>query len=167
MCQNRAPTQSNLLTQVNQQIALKDLGTIVLSSCVARSIIFVPGTSGGVAQNNSDNPLRTDLVKSSNLNLESTSNTHIHSYSHRETRHTNSPTTTKLKKSNDHRHNLQVWIATDDRRILLYVAADPENGSEVGRIMLPAAPLCQVPPQDVHHRSQNVRHATHNVRVWN
>ena len=42
--------------QVNQQIALKDLGTIVLSSCVARSIIFVPGTSGGVAQNNSDNP---------------------------------------------------------------------------------------------------------------
>jgi len=84
--------------QVNQQIALKDLGTIVLSSCVARSIIFVPGTSGGVAQNNSDNPLRTDLV----------------------------------------------WIATDDRRILLYVAADPENGSEVGRIMLPAAPLCQV-----------------------
>merc|ERR1719430_728389 len=84
--------------QVNQQIALKDPGTIVLSSCVARSIIFVPGTSGGVAQNNSDNPLRTDLV----------------------------------------------WIATDDRRILLYVAADPENGSEVGRIMLPAAPLCQV-----------------------
>ena len=48
--------------QVNQQIALKDLGTIVLSSCVARSIIFVPGTSGGVAQNNSDNPLRCDLV---------------------------------------------------------------------------------------------------------
>merc|ERR1719187_1057486 len=77
--------------QVNQQIALKDLGTIVLSSCVARSIIFVPGTSGGVAQTNSDTPLRTDLV----------------------------------------------WIATDDRRILLYVAADPENGSEVGRIMPP------------------------------
>ena len=45
-----------------------------------------------------------------------------------------------------------MWIATDDRRILLYVAADPENGSEVGRIMLPAAPLCQVPPQDVHHQ---------------
>ena len=66
----------NLLPQVNQQIALKDLGTIVLSSCVARSIIFVPGTSGGVAQNNSDNPLRTDLVKSLNINRESTSNTH-------------------------------------------------------------------------------------------
>ena len=49
--------------QVNQQIALKDLGTIVLSSCVARSIIFVPGTSGGVAQTNSDNPLRCDLVR--------------------------------------------------------------------------------------------------------
>ena len=51
-----------------------------------------------------------------------------------------------------------MWIATDDRRILLYVAADPENGSEVGRIMLPAAPLCQVPPpssllsQVVHHQ---------------
>ena len=35
-------------------------------------------------------------------------------------------------------------MATDDRRILLYAGADPENGSEVGRIMLPAAPLCQV-----------------------
>jgi len=84
--------------QVNQQIALKDLGTTVLSSCCARSIVFVPGTSGGVAQSNSDNPLRCDLV----------------------------------------------WVATDDRRILLYAAADPERGSEVGRIMLPAAPLCQV-----------------------
>ena len=39
---------------------------------------------------------------------------------------------------------LKVWVATDDRRILLYAGADPENGSEVGRIMLPAAPLCQV-----------------------
>ena len=48
--------------QVNQQIALKDLGTTVLSSCCARSIVYVPGTSGGVAQSNSDNPLRTDLV---------------------------------------------------------------------------------------------------------
>ena len=38
----------------------------------------------------------------------------------------------------------KVWVATDDRRILLYAGADPENGSEVGRIMLPAAPLCQV-----------------------
>ena len=72
----------------------------------------------------------------------------------------------------DHQHNLQVWIATDDRRILLYVAADPENGIEVGRIMLPAAPLCQVRPpssllsQDVHHRSQNVHYGTHNFRVW-
>jgi len=84
--------------QVNQQIALKDLGTTVLSSCCARSIVFVPGTSGGVAQSNSDNPLRCDLV----------------------------------------------WVATDDRRILLYAAADPEKGSEVGRIMLPAQPLCQV-----------------------
>ena len=37
-----------------------------------------------------------------------------------------------------------MWVATDDRRILLYVGADPENGSEVGRILLPAAPLCQV-----------------------
>ena len=39
---------------------------------------------------------------------------------------------------------LEVWVATDDRRILLYAGADPENGCEVGRIMLPAAPLCQV-----------------------
>ena len=39
---------------------------------------------------------------------------------------------------------LKVWVATDDRRILLYAGADPENGIEVGRIMLPAAPLCQV-----------------------
>ena len=44
---------------------------------------------------------------------------------------------------------LEVWVATDDRRILLYAGADPENGSEVGRIMLPAAPLCQV---IVHHQ---------------
>jgi len=84
--------------QVNQQIALKDLGTTVLSSCCARSIVYVPGTSGGVAQSNSDNPLRTDLV----------------------------------------------WIATDDRRILLYAASDPEKGFEVGRIVLPVDPSCQI-----------------------
>ena len=46
---------------------------------------------------------------------------------------------------------LEVWVATDDRRILLYAAADPENGCEVGRIMLPAAPLCQV--IDYHHKT--------------
>ena len=45
----------------------------------------------------------------------------------------------------------KVWVATDDRRILLYAGADPENGSEVGRIMLPAAPLCQV--SDQHHKT--------------
>merc|ERR1712013_290307 len=84
--------------QVNQQIALKDLGTTVLSSCCARSIVYVPGTSGGVAQSNSDNPLRTDLV----------------------------------------------WIATDDRRILLYASSDPEKGFEVGRIVLPVDPSCQI-----------------------
>merc|ERR1719481_1223764 len=84
--------------QVNQQISLKDLGTVELSSCCARSIVFVSGTSGGVAQSNSDNPLRTDLV----------------------------------------------WIATDDRRILLYAAADPEKGFAVGRIVLPVDPSCQV-----------------------
>jgi hypothetical protein len=31
-----------------------------------------------------------------------------------------------------------VWIATDDRRVLLYGAAEPERGREVGRIALPA-----------------------------
>jgi len=84
--------------QINQQIALKDLGTTVLSSCCARSILYVPGTSGGVAQTNPDNPLRADLV----------------------------------------------WVATDDKRILLYAAADPEKSFEVGRISLDVDPTCLV-----------------------
>ena len=29
-----------------------------------------------------------------------------------------------------------VWVATDDRRVLLYGAAEPERGREVGRIVL-------------------------------
>ena len=71
--------------QVNQQIALKDLGTTVLSSCMARCLLHVPGTSGGVAHGHSDHPLRSDLV----------------------------------------------WVATDDKRVLLYAAADPEKNVEV------------------------------------
>jgi hypothetical protein len=31
-----------------------------------------------------------------------------------------------------------VWVATDDRRILLYGAVEPERGREVGRIVLAA-----------------------------
>ena len=84
--------------QINQQISLKDLGSTVLSSCCARSVVFVPGTSGGVAQVSSDHPLRADLV----------------------------------------------WVATDDRRILLYAAADPDKSCEVGRISLAVAPVCMV-----------------------
>ena len=84
--------------QINQQIALKDLGTVVLSSCCARALIHVPGTTGGVAKTSADNPLRADLV----------------------------------------------WVATSDKRVLLYAAADPEKGSEVGRISLGVAPACLV-----------------------
>ena len=85
---------------IQQQISLKDLGTTVLSSCCARALLHVPGTSGGVArtQEQAASPLRADLV----------------------------------------------WVATSDHRILLYAAADPEKGSEVGRISLSAAPSCLV-----------------------
>ncbi|XP_023325596.1 rho guanine nucleotide exchange factor 10 [Eurytemora carolleeae] len=37
-----------------------------------------------------------------------------------------------------------VWVATDDRRILLYGAKDPEKCHEVGRIVLQAEPVCLV-----------------------
>ena len=85
---------------IQQQISLKDLGTTVLSSCCARALLHVPGTSGGVArtQEQAASPLRADLV----------------------------------------------WVATSDHRILLYAAADPEKGSEVGRISLGVAPSCLV-----------------------
>ena len=81
--------------QTTQQINLKELGTIMLSSCCVRSTIFVPGTNSGVATQNPDEPLKSDLV----------------------------------------------WVATDDRRILFYAAADPERGSEIGRIVLPSDPV--------------------------
>ena len=52
----------------------------------------------------------------------------------------------------------QVWVATDDRRILFYSASDPERGTVLGRSVLPADPLCLVyhcgqvpyPPTSVH-----------------
>ena len=81
--------------QMTQHINLKELGTIMLSSCCVRSTIFVPGTNRGVATQMPDEPLKSDLV----------------------------------------------WVATDDRRILFYAAADPERGSELGRIVLPSDPV--------------------------
>jgi len=84
--------------QTTQQINLKELGTILLSSCCVRSTIFVPGTNSGVATQTPDEPLKSDLV----------------------------------------------WVATDDRRILFYAAADPERGSEIGRIVLPSDPVSLV-----------------------
>ena len=84
--------------QINQQIALKDMGTTLLSSCCAKCLVFVPGTSGGVANTSADHPLRSDLV----------------------------------------------WVATDDKRILLYAAADPDKAAEVGRISLAVAPVSMV-----------------------
>ena len=42
-----------------------------------------------------------------------------------------------------------VWVATDDCRILLYAATDPERGCELGRIVLPAGPVSMV-----HHMGQ-------------
>ena len=74
--------------QVTQQINLKDLGTVVLSSCCARSLVHVPGPGQG------DNDL--------------------------------------------------VWVATDDSRILLYSAANPERGCELGRISLAVSAACLV-----------------------
>ena len=38
----------------------------------------------------------------------------------------------------------QVWVATDDQRILFYAASDPERGSELGRIVLPSEPTTLV-----------------------
>ena len=35
-----------------------------------------------------------------------------------------------------------IWVATDDRRVLLYGAAEPERGREVGRIVLAAEAAC-------------------------
>ena len=74
--------------QITQQINLKDLGTVVLSSCCARSLVHVPGPPG----------TDTDLV----------------------------------------------WVATDDKRILLYSAYHPERGTEAGRISLPVSANCLV-----------------------
>ena len=37
-----------------------------------------------------------------------------------------------------------VWVATDDQRILLYSAVDPERGTEMGRLVLPAAVVTMV-----------------------
>ena len=70
--------------QAAQQISLKELGTVVLSSCTARALVFAPGLGGGLA-GREEPPLRQDLV----------------------------------------------WVATEDRRILLYSAAEPERGWEV------------------------------------
>ena len=74
--------------QITQQINLKDLGTVVLSSCCARSLVHVPGPHG----------TDTDLI----------------------------------------------WVATDDKRILLYSASNPERGSEAGRVTLTVSASCLV-----------------------
>ena len=80
--------------QMTQQIALKELGTVVLSSCCVKAVMFVPGlTNGVVSSAPGDSGLtRGDLV----------------------------------------------WVATDDQRILFYSAADPERGTELGRMVMPA-----------------------------
>ena len=46
---------------MSNKVALKELGTVVLPSCV-RAMLFVPGTSGGVAAPLADEPLKSDLV---------------------------------------------------------------------------------------------------------
>ena len=75
---------------MSQQLNLKELGSIVLSSCSVRAVIHVPGmTNNSSPASSYDNG---DLV----------------------------------------------WVATDDHRILFYSATDPERGTEMGRLMLPA-----------------------------
>jgi len=85
-------------TQVAQQISLKELGTIQISGCLARSVIYVPGILRIDIDSSGDSALSSDLI----------------------------------------------WVATDDQRILLYAASEPERGFDVGRIMLAEDPLCQV-----------------------
>jgi len=83
--------------QVTNQVALKDLGTIVLPSRV-RALLFVPGSNGGVASPITDEPLKSDLV----------------------------------------------WVASDDKKLLLYSAADPERGIKIGKAVLLSEPICLV-----------------------
>merc|ERR1719445_661046 len=75
--------------QMTQQINLKELGTVVLSSCSVKAVVHVPGLTNGVVTHEGDTS-RADMV----------------------------------------------WIATDDHRILFYSAADPERGTELGRLVL-------------------------------
>ena len=74
---------------MTQQINLKELGTVVLSSCSVKAVVHVPGLTNGVVTHEGDTA-RADMV----------------------------------------------WIATDDHRILFYSAADPERGTELGRLVL-------------------------------
>ena len=80
--------------QMTQQISLKELGTVVLSSCCVKAVLFVPGLTNGVVSSapGDSGVTRGDLV----------------------------------------------WVATDDQRILFYSAADPERGTELGRVVMPA-----------------------------
>ena len=81
---------------MSQQLNLKELGSIVLSSCSVRAVIHVPGmTNNSSPASSYDNG---DLV----------------------------------------------WVATDDKRILLYAAADPDKAAEVGRISLAVTPVSMV-----------------------
>ncbi len=50
-----------IMLQVSNQVALKELGTVFVPSCV-RAILFVPGSSGGVAAPSTEEPLKSDIV---------------------------------------------------------------------------------------------------------
>ena len=50
---------------------------------------------------------------------------------------------TPLQGANES-HSAQVWVATDDLRIIFYAASDPERGCELGRIVLPSQPISLV-----------------------
>ena len=44
---------------------------------------------------------------------------------------------------------VQVWVATDDQRILFYSAAEPERGTELGRVVMPSDIVTMI-----HHAGQ-------------
>ena len=50
--------------QMTQQIALKELGTVTLSSCCVKSVLFVPGDNRfcSPVHGDSSSPSRPDLV---------------------------------------------------------------------------------------------------------